>query len=87
MILFIVFNVGDLVGKLAPLFKWQPPQALLLGVCLSRVVFFPAFFCAARFAAPDWVTIVLTVVLGLSNGCGGRGGRGKGGGVEGGDGR
>jgi hypothetical protein len=45
VILFLVFNVGDLVGKLAPHFNLKPTQTVLLACCLSRIVFLPAFFC------------------------------------------
>lgn len=68
VILFIVFNIGDLVGKLTPHFRLQPSQLALLICCLSRVAFVPAFFCAAKFGAPAWVVGLLTLLLGLSNG-------------------
>lgn len=68
MILFLCFNIADLAGKLFPLFSWNPSQLLLLILTSSRVVFFPAFYCAARFAAPPYVTGALTLLLGFSNG-------------------
>lgn len=68
MILFLCFNIADLAGKLMPLFNWAPSQLLLLILCAARVAFFPAFFCAAKFAAPPYVTAALTFLLGISNG-------------------
>ncbi|GBF92148.1 equilibrative nucleoside transporter [Raphidocelis subcapitata] len=68
VILFLVFNIGDLVGKLAPHFKLAPSQTVLLICSCSRVVFFPAFFCGAKFGAPAYVIAIITLLLGLSNG-------------------
>ena len=45
VILFLIFNIGDLVGKLTPHFNLKPTQTALLICCASRVVFLPAFFC------------------------------------------
>jgi hypothetical protein len=63
-----MFNVGDLVGKLFPHFNLKPSQTVLLILCASRVVFFPAFYFAAHYGAPAWVMFLLTLTLGLTNG-------------------
>lgn len=63
-----VFNVGDMVGKLLPHFRLAPGQTACLLLSLSRIVFIPAFYCAARFGAPAAVMAILTLLLGLSNG-------------------
>lgn len=68
VILFLVFNVGDMVGKLLPHFRLAPGQTTCLALSVSRVAFIPAFYCAARFGAPAAVMAVLTLLLGLSNG-------------------
>ncbi|KIY97259.1 Equilibrative nucleoside transporter 4 [Monoraphidium neglectum] len=68
VILFLVFNVGDMVGKLLPHFRLAPGQTACLLLSLSRIVFIPAFYCAARFGAPAAVMAILTLLLGLSNG-------------------
>lgn len=68
VILFLVFNVADLIGKVAPHWGLKPSQGWLLAWCCARVAFFPAFFCAARFHAPPVAVCLLTLALGLSNG-------------------
>ncbi|KAI8463892.1 MAG: nucleoside transporter-domain-containing protein [Monoraphidium minutum] len=68
VILFTVFNVGDMTGKLLPHFSLAPSQNTCLIASVSRVVFIPAFYCAARFGAPAAVMALLTLLLGLSNG-------------------
>jgi hypothetical protein len=57
-----------MVGKLLPHFRLAPGQTACLLLSLSRIVFIPAFYCAARFGAPAAVMAILTLLLGLSNG-------------------
>jgi uncharacterized membrane protein YczE len=68
VILFLIFNVADLVSKLAPHFNLCPSQWTMLVLCLCRVAFGPAFYLAAHYGAPAVVTCILTLLLGLTNG-------------------
>lgn len=57
-----------MIGKLLPHFSLAPSQNACLVLSLSRVVFVPAYYCAARYGAPAAVIGVLTLLLGLTNG-------------------
>jgi equilibrative nucleoside transporter 1/2/3 len=70
--LFTAYNLGDLLGKVAPLTRWverRATDAALLGAALSRaVVFFPLYVAARASHAPPWSVGLITLLLGLTNG-------------------
>ena len=57
-----------MAGKLLPHFNLAPSQNACLISSITRVVFVPAFYCAARFGAPAAVMAILTLLLGMTNG-------------------
>lgn len=74
LMLMTLFNICDLAGKNVPLPRLAEAagsmrrQGVLLGLCIARVVFLPAFLVAVRLGAPAAVVAVLCVALGISNG-------------------
>ncbi|KAF5842221.1 nucleoside transporter-domain-containing protein [Dunaliella salina] len=82
ILLISAFNTADLVGKLLPAssqswrkgptghsrFHLQRIAHAWLLFAMSRVLFIPAFICAAFVATPPVIMFLLTILLGASNG-------------------
>ena len=69
VLLITAFNIADAIGKVLPV---QPQVAMqnrqrILVLCVSRILFLPAFYLASQGTGPEVVSL-LTILLGLTNG-------------------
>lgn len=67
--LVAMFNVGDLLGRYIPLIDGLllKSRRILVVAVLSRAMFIPAFYFTAKYGPQGWM-IILTILLGISNG-------------------
>ncbi|KAG0568465.1 hypothetical protein KC19_6G021100 [Ceratodon purpureus] len=67
--LVAMYNVGDLLGRYIPLIDGLllKSRRMLIVAVLSRVAFIPAFYFTAKYGPQGWM-IILTILLGISNG-------------------
>lgn len=69
VLLITAFNIADAVGKVVPVLPQLAihNRRLILSLCVSRVVFLPAFYFASQYTGPLSVSL-LTMLLGITNG-------------------
>eukprot|EP01126_Amoeba_proteus_P002007 TRINITY_DN1062_c0_g1_i9.p1 TRINITY_DN1062_c0_g1~~TRINITY_DN1062_c0_g1_i9.p1 ORF type:complete len:414 (-),score=70.76 TRINITY_DN1062_c0_g1_i9:237-1478(-) len=71
-ILILLFQIGDLIGRMVPQFYVAPIQRFLWILILCRFVFYPLSFLIAlpqyvSWKAP-WISILLMIIFSISNG-------------------
>lgn len=70
LVLIATYNTGDLVGRCLPLARRLrlACRARITAAAAARFLLVPAFYLAGRWGGGQGYTILLTAVLGLSNG-------------------
>jgi solute carrier family 29 (equilibrative nucleoside transporter), member 1/2/3 len=70
LVLIAAYNTGDLVGRCLPLARRLrlACRARITAAAAARFLLVPAFYLAGRWGGGQGYTILLTAVLGLSNG-------------------
>ncbi|KAG0483902.1 hypothetical protein HPP92_011986 [Vanilla planifolia] len=69
LVLLSMYNVTDLIGRCSPLIncvKIESRKVLMLA-CISRFLFIPAFYLAAKHGEQGWMIMLISLV-GLTNG-------------------
>ena len=67
LVLVALYNAGDFISRYFPLlYLWDSRKGLFIA-CLSRVLFIPCFYFAAKYAAAGWM-FLLCLSLGTTNG-------------------
>ncbi|KAG0481508.1 hypothetical protein HPP92_012366 [Vanilla planifolia] len=69
LVLLSMYNVTDLIGRYTPLIDYVKIESrkVLLLACISRFLFVPAFYFAAKHGEQGWM-IMLTSLIGLTKG-------------------